>query len=189
MVLALTGSHTYTSAGVYTVKVTVTDDDGGLGESVFQYAVIYDPNGGFVTGGGWIISPAGAYVPNPTLAGRANSGFVSKYEKGATSPTGQTEFQFRVAELNFHSTSYHWLVVAGAKAQYKGSGTINGSGDYGFMLTAIDGQASGGGGVDKFRIKIWDKSTGNIVYDNQIGASDTADPTTVIAGGSIVIHK
>ena len=33
--------------------------------------------------------------------------------------------------------------VAGAKAQYKRFGTINGSGSYRFMLTAIDGQVSG----------------------------------------------
>ena len=57
------------------------------------------------------------------------------------------------------------------------------------MLTAIDGQIPGGGGVDKFRIKIWDKGSGGVVYDNQMGASDTADPTTAIAGGSIVIHS
>ena len=28
-----------------------------------------------------------------------------------------------------------------------------------------------------------------IVYDNQIGGGDTADPTTALAGGSIQIHK
>ncbi len=38
------------------------------------------------------------------------------------------------------------LVIAGAKAQYKGSVTVNGSGDYGFMLTAIHGQGSEGRG-------------------------------------------
>jgi hypothetical protein len=31
------------------------------------------------------------------------------------------------------------------------------------MLTAIDGQANGGGGADKFRIKITDKATGALV--------------------------
>ncbi|MCZ7570216.1 MAG: hypothetical protein M5U01_16745 [Ardenticatenaceae bacterium] len=76
-----------------------------------------------------------------------------------------------------------------ARAQYKGSGTINGAGDFGFMLTAIDGQIKGGGGSDKFRIKIWDKNNEDtIVYDNQMGADDGADPTTVIGGGGIVIH-
>ena len=45
--------------------------------------------------------------------------------------------------------------MAGAKAQFKGTGTINGAGGYGFLLTVTDGQLTGGGGTDKFRIKIW----------------------------------
>ena len=76
-----------------------------------------------------------------------------------------------------------------AKAQFKGNGTINGAGNYGFMLTAIDGQVAGGGGTDKFRIKIWEISTGAVVYDNQLVASDDANPTAVLGGGSVVIHK
>jgi hypothetical protein len=80
-------------------------------------------------------------------------------------------------------------VIAGSKAQFKGSGTIDGRGDYAFMLTVIDGKINGGGGEDKFRIKIWDKNTDEIIYDNQIDNSDDKDPTTVIGGGSIVIHK
>lgn len=52
------------------------------------------------------------------------------------------------------------------------SDSINGFGDYGFMLTAVDGQIDGGGGVDKFRIKIWDKATESVIYDNQTGASE-----------------
>ncbi len=99
-----------------------------------------------------------------------------------------TKFQFKVASLNFDSSSYEWLVVAGAKAQYKGTGTINETGNYGFMLTAIDGAINGGGGSDKFRIKIWDKNDDAVVYDNQLGADDSSDPTTVIQGGSIIIH-
>jgi len=79
------------------------------------------------------------------LTGKATFGFVSKYIKGKVDPTGNTEFQFKAGDLNFKSTSYEWLVVAGARAQFKGLGTINGTGNYGFMLTAIDGQISGGG--------------------------------------------
>ena len=183
------GSHTYDTPGVYTLTLTVEDDDGGIDTAIFQYVVIYDPDGGFVTGGGWINSPEGAYYADPSLTGKATFGFVSKYQKGANVPTGNTEFQFKVADLNFKSTSYDWLVVAGARAQFKGVGTINGDGEYGFMLTAIDGQVSGGGGVDKFRIKIWDKATGEVIYDNQLGASDDADPVTELGGGSIVVHK
>lgn len=179
----VTGSHYYGAPGVYTLTLTITDIDGAFDTEVFQYIVVYDPTGGFVTGGGWINSPAGAYTLNPTLTGKATFGFVSKYEKGANVPTGNTEFQFKLANLNFKSTSYDWLVIAGSKAQYKGTGTINGLGEYGFMLTATDGFP------DKFRIKIWDKVTGEIIYDNMLGAKDDALPATTIEGGSIVIHK
>jgi len=103
--------------------------------------------------------------------------------------TVATEFQFKVAELNFHSTSYDWLVISGAKAQYKGSGALNGTGDYSFILTCTDGQINGGGGADKFRMKIRNKTTGDVIYDNQMGASDTSAATTVIGGGSIVIQS
>jgi hypothetical protein len=112
---------------------------------------------------------------------------VSKYKKGANVPTGQTEFQFKVADLYFCSTSYDWLVVAGDKAQFKGSGTINGTGDYGFMLTAIDGETKDN--PDKFRIKIWDKSGGTIIYDNKIDSDDYSNDGTELGGGNIIIHK
>jgi hypothetical protein len=183
-------SHTYASAGVYEPKITVSSTAvTGMSSGTFQYVVIYDASAGFVTGGGWIVSPMGASVQYPQATGKANFGFNSKYQKGADVPSGDTQFQFQAGNLDFKSKSYEWLVIAGPKAQYKGSGTINAAGDYGFMLTAIDGGLNGGGGVDKFRIKIWDNASGVIVYDNQIGATDTSDPTTSLGGGSIVIHK
>jgi hypothetical protein len=172
---------------VYALELTIYDGSDLIGIGI-HYIPIYDPTGGFVTGGGWIISPPGAYVADPTLTGKAAFGFVSKYHKGITIPDGNTEFQFYTAGLYFKSTSYRWLVVAGAKAQFKGVGTINGSGEYGFSLIAIDGQINGGDGVDKFRIKILDTNTGNVVYDNQLGADDTEVPTTALGGGSIIIH-
>jgi hypothetical protein len=170
--------------------VTVTDDDGGSDSRAFEYIVVFDPEGGFITGGGWINSPAGAYVSEPELTGKANFGFVSKYKKGATVPTGNTEFQFKAGDLNFRSDSYDWLVVAGAKAMFKGVGTINGSGNYGFMLSAIDAAQTPSTDTDLFRIKIWDKGNGDaVVYDNQLGAGDDTDPTTAIGGGNIIVHK
>jgi len=151
---------------------------------------VYDPTGGFVTGGGWINSPEGAYTPDPSLTGKANFGFVSKYKKGATVPTGHTEFQFKVADLNFHSDAYDWLVIAGAKARYKGTGTINGEGNYGFMLSAIDEELTPSTDDDLFRIKIWDTENNDaVVYDNQMGDAGDAELTTEVQGGSIKIHK
>ncbi len=180
-------SHSYAAADIYNVCLTVNDGYANSAPAC-TLAVVYDPTGGFVTGGGWIWSPLGAYTADATLEGKATFGFVSKYQKGANVPTGTTEFQFKVAGLSFKSTSYDWLVVAGARAQFKGTGTINDAGEYGFLLTAIDGQVNGGG-EDNFRIKIWDKASGNIIYDNMLGAGDELAPTTTLGGGSIVIHK
>ena len=134
------------------------------------------------------MSPAGAYAANPSLTGKATFGFVSKYQRGASQPTGNTEFQFHAGDFRFSSTSYEWLVVAGAKAQYKGAGTVNGVSGYSFILTATDGQVNGGGGTDKFRVKIW--NAGGVVYDNVVGGSDRIDDANpqAISGGSIIIH-
>jgi hypothetical protein len=184
-------SHTYSNPGVYTVSVTVTDNCGAASNTgVYEFVVIFDPNGGFVTGGGWFNQPSTGY---PSLPGRANFGFVSKYKKGSNVPDGETEFQFKAGDINFHSSAYDYgsLVISGHKAQYRGTGTVNGESGYRFVLTAYDGQAQGGGGADRFRIKITRATGGAVVYDNRNGASDDidlADPT-VIDGGSIVIHK
>jgi hypothetical protein len=114
--------------------------------------------------------------------GKATFGFVSKYQKGSSIPIGNTEFQFHAADLNFHSSSYEWLVVTGSNyARYKGVGTINGEGSYKFMLWAGDG--TGLDGADTFRIKIWTEDEFEveyIVYDNGMDQA--------IAGGSIIVH-
>ena len=156
--------------------------------------VVVDPDAGFVTGGGTIDSPAGAYAANPALTGKANFGFMSKYQKDATAltpPNGTIEFQFHAGKRQFPFGGYQ---LAGrsrdAKAMYRGTGTINGSGNYGFFIVAYDGQ--GPGSVDRFRIKIWNMDAGDaVVYDNRMGVSediDTADPQA-IANGSIQIHS
>src|SRR5207253_8535301 len=143
--------------GVYNIALTISDlcgnsttntTIGGLNAMV----VIYDPNGGFVTGGGWFMSPIVSGLQYMNVSGKANFGFGSKYKAGANTPTGETEFQFQEGNLNFHSSTYSWLVVSGYMAQYKGTGTINGAGNYNFMLTARDGDISGGGGVDGIRM-------------------------------------
>lgn len=184
-------SHAYSTPGVYIVEITIEDDDGGYDTEIFQYIVIYDPSEGFVTGGGWINSPEGAYLPDPTLTGKATFGFVSKYKKGQSTPIGNTEFQFHAASLNFHSGSYDWLVINNHKAMYKGTGTINGAGNYGFMISVIDAERTpSNDDTDMFRMKIWDKdNNGAIIYDNQLGYEENEDPITEITGGQIVIHK
>lgn len=148
---------------------------------------VYDPEGSFVTGAGTFQSPLGA-LNGSTSTGRAQFAFQSRYLRGANIPTGNTRFKFRVGAFEFDSTAYQWLVVAGAKAQFKGTGVIKDqTGSFDFILTAIDGARPGGGGSDKFRLKI--TGPGGVVYDNNMGQSDAADPSTLIDGGRIVIHQ
>lgn len=164
--------------GIYPLDLIVDDSDQGTAEASTS-VVVYDSSAGFVTGGGWIDSPEGAYANDLSMIGEATFGFVSKYKKGATVPTGSTEFEFQAGDLIFHSTSYEWLIVNGSNyAKFKGSGTINGLGNYKFMLWAGDGEP------DTFRIRIWEEgeATGDEIdiYDN---GSEQA-----ISGGSIVVH-
>jgi hypothetical protein len=95
-----------------------------------------------------------------------------------------------LGDFAFQSASYRWLVVAGPKAQYKGVGSVNGVAGFGFLLTATDGQAKGGGGSDRFRIKIWRLTDEAIIYDNAVGASDDIDAANpqAITNGAIVIN-
>ena len=141
--------------------------------------VVYDPSAGFVTGGGWITSPAGACL-DPTVCGanatgQANFGFVSKYQKGASVPSGNTQYVFHAGSLNFSSSTYQWLIVnrAGSNAQFKGTGTINGAGNYTFMIWATQGSPN------TFRIQITNANTGATVYDTA---------TQALGGGSIIVH-
>lgn len=86
-----------------------------------------------------------------------------------------------VGNLDFRALGYESKVLAGARTHFRGSGTVNNQPGYKYLLTVLDGQAPNGGGVDKFRLKIWNDKTGEVFFDNQTGASDDADPTTAVA--------
>uniref|UniRef100_UPI0030D6CF7B T9SS type A sorting domain-containing protein n=1 Tax=Algoriphagus aquimarinus TaxID=237018 RepID=UPI0030D6CF7B len=189
--LSFAASHIYSTPGVYQIRLFVKDECGSELVYAMDLAVIFDPDGGFVTGGGTIWSHKGAYLRDLNVEGRANFGFVAKYKKGSNKVDGNTEFQFKNGGLNFNSSSYDdmSLVIAGYKAIYKGEGSINGQSGYSFMVSAIDGGKKDVNETDKFRIKIWSTSTSEIVYDNQYGASDKEEATTDLTGGNIVIHN
>ena len=145
----------------------IPDEVGGNRYGWFTFANISD---GFAVDEHQLTMPTG-------LTGKANFGFVSKYKKGADAPTGNTEFIFQAGDLNFHSTSYDWLLVTGSDyAKFKGVGTINGEDEYKFMLWAGDKEP------DTFRIKIWYEvdDVEFVVYDNGTDQD--------IGGGNIVIH-
>ncbi len=174
--------------GVYSISFRGIDAYGFAGEESSTMLVVYDSSGGFVTGGGWVWSAPGAYALDPDAEGKANFGFVAKYKRGATKPTGNTEFNFSAGGFNFHSKDQDWLVVAGSKAILKGTGTVNDLGMFKFMITAIDGDGKGGKKDDSFQIRIWSEEQNGqefVIYDSQRGD----DSSTLLGGGSIIIHK
>jgi len=154
-----------TIPSLFEVCVRGTDAEGNIGATTCTDLVVYDPTAGYVTGRGQFDSPAGAYTDNTDLTGTASFAFVSKFRRGASVPTGKTEFHFATADLDFRSSTYEWMVVTGKNyAMFKGEGTINGGGNYKFMIWAGDNDPS----TDTFRIRIWEEigATEDVIYDN-----------------------
>jgi hypothetical protein len=173
-----TASKTLGAAGVYTLVLTVDDGDGGTA-TASTMVVVYDPRAGFVIGAG--------QVP------RAVFTFTAQYLGFGSVPIGVAAAVLP-GGARFASTSLQWLVVTGFKSQIRGVGRINALGDYGFLLTAYDGQQPGGGGTDRFRLKIWNRATGAVVFDNVSDPTatddiDRAKPQAVGAGSAITIFR
>ncbi len=142
--------HTYADPGVYTVTVEVTDSDDGTGSDT-AYAPVYDPDAwSWVTGAGW-------YPEEGVPCGKAFFGFVCRQSAGHA-PLG--EMRLRWGQNRFESTGYEWLVVSTDEntAWFGGTGTINGQGDYDFLVEVADAEN-----------EIWitiDDEDGNEYYDN-----------------------
>jgi photosystem II stability/assembly factor-like uncharacterized protein len=119
---------------------------------------------------------------NPLVTGMVNFDFGSK-AKTARRPRGENLINLILGNLEFNALNYDYRALSGTRTQFKGFGKVNNEAGYKYILTVIDGQAPKGGGVDKFRIKIWNDKTGEVVFDNQMGESDNADPTTPVGDG------
>lgn len=169
------------------VCVRAQDLADNIGAELCQAVTVYDPADS-VSGSGQFNSPPGALVGGLLMPGisRMQFTFGSSYPQGGAVPGGATQFKMKEGSFEFNSLSYDSLVVSGPRAQYRGVGTMNGQpGTVQFILTTIDGQASGGGGQDRIRLKI--SGPGGVLYDNQMGVPDSADPVSAIVTGDIVV--
>ncbi len=154
---AVSGSHVYTAAGVYTVEVTVTDQWGNH-DAGTTTVVVYDRGAGFLTGGGWFVSPKGAVQDDPSATGKAQLEVSARYAAGASRPDGS--FTLTTPGLSLASTGLDWLVVTGDTARLAGTATVGGASGHRFEVTAVD--ASSG---DTMRVVVRD-SAGAMVYDS-----------------------
>lgn len=190
----VTGSYKFNTAGVYKLQMNITDQTGATSYAntngdLDAIVVIYDPNGGYSYGGGWFSSQAGALKSNLSATGKASYGFAVNYTNAAK-PKGETQFEFKVGGFEFNALNFDYLSISGARAQFRGTGKIiGGQSGLGFIMTVIDG-AIDGSGVDKIRMKIYNKTSGAVIYDNQPGASEAANPTVAIGiNSSIVVQN
>jgi len=171
-------SHAYTAVGIYDVNLTVTDNRGAQSSDTTM-VVVYDPDAGSATGGGWFWSAEGNLKRDLESEGKATFGFVVKYKQETAA--GNLEFQYHVGDINLKSRDITWLVVSSANAQFQGEGTINGEGLYTFRMLAMDGDQAGGQ-PDEFTIRIWQ------------GTDTEADPIyqaihAQLGGGNIIVHE
>lgn len=180
------GSCTFAEAGVYVIRITIRDDDGGMDTKVASgKVVVFDPRGAWVTGGGWVGSPEEAYAVAMTITGKLSFNIAARYASAAsTSPTGSVELKLNTAKAEFRSTALEWLVVAGRTAQIRGRGTMNGTGDYGFAIVASDNDSD-----DRIRVRIWQRTSGAMIYNNFPNATLDTDSLMPLGGGSIQIHQ
>ncbi|MBN9350978.1 MAG: SBBP repeat-containing protein [Chitinophagaceae bacterium] len=187
----ITGSYKFTTPGVYKLQMNITDQKGvttttNTNGDLQATVVVYDPNGGHTFGGGYFASPAGALKNNPAVAGNVSYGFTVNYFKSATYPKGETQLDFQLGDFEFNALNFDYLVISSVKAQFKGTGKITGDqGGYAFIMTVIDGLLDGSG-TDKVRMKIFNKNTGDVIYDNQPGVGDGDDPVMPVGENSIV---
>jgi hypothetical protein len=188
----VSGNYKFNSPGVYKLQMNVTDQTGitsyaNTNNDLDAIIVIYDPNGGNTYGGGYFESPAGALRSNQNAMGKASYGFAMNYFKNSTNPKGETQFEFKVGDFEFNALNFDYLVINNAIAQFKGTGKIiGGQSGIGFTMTVSDGQVDGSG-VDKIRMKIYNKNNGSIIYDNQFGASDADLPVQSVGSSSTVV--
>ena len=142
--MTVTGSHTYTATGVYTVTVTVTDQNGGTASRT-AYAAVYDPHTcNLVTGAGW-------FPEEQSPCGQALFGFIVR--QWGSYPAGL--MYFRWGNNQFQATEVDWLVISDDEnsAWFFGVGSINGMGEYYFMVEISENPGS-------IWVTIWDE------YDN-----------------------
>jgi PKD repeat protein len=159
---------------IYTVRITL----GCSGLTAQGILVVFNPQGGFATGGGWILPANDGVNTHPN--NRANFGFNAKYKD--SNPTGNLEFRYTDGYIDLKSTLIDQLVITGGKiVQFKGQATVNRQQGCRFFVKAIDNGEPGTN--DTFEIKIWAPGIdpeSNSPYERAAGA---------LKGGNIQVHN
>ena len=177
------------AVGIHTVGVRSLDAAGNWSVAATSLLVVYDPAGGFATGGGWLVpggatSDSGDLLPRLDGTSKANFGFVVRYENGAsTVPSGSFEFHYKVGQFDLSSAGYDWLVVTNSQwAHFNGSVTLNGgSAVYPISVSVRDSNKTGT--PDRLVLKVYAPGA------DPLTASPIYQASGDVSGGNVVLHK
>lgn len=137
------GQHAYRKAGIYTTTLALTDSAGR--RTTVTRTVVVCGSDSAIVGEGAFLSPPGAYKAGPARPSLASFTFAS--DKGAN----LAQLRFNVGNLAFRSSRVESVAVKGGRLEYRGAGTVNGSRNYRFVMTAAAGAKSAG---NRFQIRI-----------------------------------
>lgn len=179
------GNHHYAMPGIYTISAKVADL-GGKSATVTRSVIVYDKNGGTARGMGSFMSPRDANRMERSHVGMATFSLVAPSAAGAKA-AASAELRFQVGSSTFRSQDLRAVAVQAKRAQFEGSGTINGNAGYRFTLTTTAGRGAAAGEAGRFGLKIWhtDPATRAEVldYDNRQAGPGNTGPAVE---GSIV---
>jgi hypothetical protein len=194
---------------VYKLSVTYGGSTSCPTNTVTLYVHVFDTQAGFVTGGGWLRSPANPDYEFMETSSRAYFGLMAKYKKGEENQVqGETQLLVENGTFYFRGSLHkaRSLVIAGNQAFYRGQGRVSyldkagkiktDPRTFAFLVAAADGDFGKARGEDQLRIQVWEirsnGTPGAVVYDNQAACAsdldDNAEPCQAINGGNITIH-
>jgi hypothetical protein len=171
---------------VYILSVSVSGSY-YTGGPVTGVTTIYDPSLGFTTGGGTVVNPNTGY--------RANFGFTAKYLKSGQTQGNVLYIEHRPSgDVMLKSNAMGSMTLVNTSstppsiAYIQGKATYQTTGNYSFLVTAID-NGNPGSKNDQFGLQVKDPS-GAFVSDLTFPATGSTATAPAITNGNIVVpHK
>jgi len=159
--------------GTYAIEITLESFDATASAEL----VVYNPEAGFVTGGGWIACDDDSVdTRRPT---RIRFGFNARYRRGQ--PRGHLQVGWSDRSIRLRSTSIELVIISDdGTAQFAGQARVNGEPGYWFSVTVVD-NGQPGRGVDTFAIDIW-------APEQSPDDAPAAAAGGILRGGNIRLH-